>query len=109
MYVFDLLSSQTCFIERLLTCSGSRRLITYRRIPDAQLDATALATASALGTSTKSTGLTANQLNPFRRRYFSKFAPVETAALPMEADQGEGKDEQSVLPQPSIPEKHSAI
>lgn len=87
----------------------SRRLITYRRIPDAQLDATALATASALGTSTKSTGLTANQLNPFRRRYFSKFAPVETAALPMEADQGEGKDEQSVLPQPSIPEKHSAI
>lgn len=53
---------------------GSRRLITYRRIPNSEVDAEALALAAAAAVSTpKLKGQTANDLNPFRKSYFSKF------------------------------------
>lgn len=50
--------------------TGSRRLITYRRIPDAQVDQEVVKTREE---NTKLTGKTADELNPFRKAYFNKF------------------------------------
>jgi tRNA (guanine10-N2)-methyltransferase len=48
--------------------TGSRRLITYRRIPDAEV-----MTGVAREQRTKTSGVNANDLNPFRRGYFQGF------------------------------------
>lgn len=52
---------------------GSRRLITYRRIPDSQVDPERLAAYKR----TFVAGTTADELNPFRRGYFTKFEKEE--------------------------------
>ncbi|KAL2120933.1 hypothetical protein VTJ04DRAFT_4960 [Mycothermus thermophilus] len=53
----------------------SRRLITYRRIPDAQVDQEAMRKREEA----KPVGKTADELNPFRKAYFSKFeSPTPT-------------------------------
>jgi tRNA (guanine10-N2)-methyltransferase len=52
---------------------GSRRLITYRRIPDAEVDREAMKAREE----TKAVGKTADELNPFRKAYFNRFEPVE--------------------------------
>lgn len=49
---------------------GSRRLITYRRIPDSQVDQSALALRKE---QPKPNGITADDLNDFRRQYFKGF------------------------------------
>ncbi|TEA18152.1 tRNA (guanine(10)-N2)-methyltransferase [Colletotrichum sidae] len=51
----------------------SRRLITYRRIPDSQVDPEKLAAYKR----TFHEGTTADELNPFRRGYFAKFEKDE--------------------------------
>ncbi|KAF9873713.1 RNA methylase family protein [Colletotrichum karsti] len=51
----------------------SRRLITYRRIPDGQVDQEKLAAYKR----TTHEGTTADELNPFRRGYFTKFEKEE--------------------------------
>jgi len=61
-----------------LTSAGSRKLITYRRIPDAQVDQPAL--AEALSRVPRDEGQSADELNPFRRGYFSKFVSPESPA-----------------------------
>lgn len=48
---------------------GSRRLITYRRVPDAEVDPGAMKAREE----TKPVGKTADELNPFRKAYFNKF------------------------------------
>lgn len=58
----------------------SRRLITYRRMADSEVDAEVLAQYQARDL--KSEGVTADELNPFRRHYFNGFrteAAVESA------------------------------
>jgi tRNA (guanine10-N2)-methyltransferase len=70
----------------------SRRLITYRRLPDAEVDATALAQRQERGTTN---GASADELNPFRRHYFNAFrkdvatvgAEPEPGATPEQAPQ----------------------
>lgn len=52
--------------------TGSRRLITYRRIPDSDVSAADVEKYNARE-GIKSVGTTANELNPFRRGYFRKF------------------------------------
>ncbi|KAH7310407.1 S-adenosyl-L-methionine-dependent methyltransferase [Stachybotrys elegans] len=47
----------------------SRRLLTYRRLPDAEVSPAALQAYKAR----QSIGTTADELNPFRRGYFKKF------------------------------------
>ncbi|KAH6635083.1 S-adenosyl-L-methionine-dependent methyltransferase [Chaetomium sp. MPI-SDFR-AT-0129] len=54
----------------------SRRLITYRRIPDAEVDQEAMAAREHM----KSIGKTADELNPFRKAYFNGFEPTDGAA-----------------------------
>lgn len=70
-------SSRPRYLSSLtLTYTGSRRLITYRRIPDAQVLPSALedhASRKKLATN----GTTADELNPFRRGYFKKFEADE--------------------------------
>ncbi|KAL2200729.1 S-adenosyl-L-methionine-dependent methyltransferase [Corynascus similis CBS 632.67] len=51
----------------------SRRLITYRRIPDAEVDQEAMKRREEM----KPVGKTADELNPFRKAYFNGFEPVE--------------------------------
>ncbi|KAK3390803.1 hypothetical protein B0H63DRAFT_123454 [Podospora didyma] len=53
----------------------SRRLITYRRIPDAEVDQKAMQAREA---DTTLVGKTADELNPFRRAYFNKFETATT-------------------------------
>jgi tRNA (guanine10-N2)-methyltransferase len=53
----------------LRTKPGSRRLITYRRIPSAEVDPT----ADKARDGASFAGRTADELNPFRRGYFSRF------------------------------------
>ncbi|TQV93874.1 hypothetical protein V2A60_003967 [Cordyceps javanica] len=55
-----------------LTPTGSRRLITYRRIPDSEVSTEALEAYSDRKLISE-IGTTANELNPFRRGYFRKF------------------------------------
>lgn len=55
----------------------SRRLITYRRILDAEVDATALAQRQERAVTD---GLSADELNPFRRHYFNAFRKEVAAA-----------------------------
>ncbi|KAJ3495787.1 hypothetical protein NLG97_g3149 [Lecanicillium saksenae] len=50
----------------------SRRLITYRRIPDSEVSKEALAAYKGREAISE-VGTTANELNPFRRGYFRKF------------------------------------
>jgi len=55
----------------------SRRLITYRRKPDAEVDQVALAERKRALVD----GYTADDLNPFRRNYFRGFRPEESVAI----------------------------
>ncbi|KAI0145590.1 tRNA guanosine-2'-O-methyltransferase [Xylariaceae sp. FL1272] len=55
----------------------SRRLITYRRIPDSEVDLTAL--AERLKQENKTNGHSADDLNPFRRQYFRGFKSEKEA------------------------------
>ncbi|KAL2262959.1 hypothetical protein VTK26DRAFT_8816 [Humicola hyalothermophila] len=62
------------YLEVLSVCTQtfnkwSRRLITYRRIPDKDVDQEAMKTREAL----KPVGKSADELNPFRRAYFNGF------------------------------------
>ncbi len=52
---------------------GSRRLITYRRIPDKEVDPEAMHAREEM----TPVGTTADELNPFRKAYFSGFEPVD--------------------------------
>ncbi|TLS25635.1 hypothetical protein PpBr36_07329 [Pyricularia pennisetigena] len=57
----------------------SRRLITYERIPENHVDSSALALALANRDARDGEqGTTADELNPFRRGYFTKFKTEET-------------------------------
>lgn len=49
---------------------GSRRLITYQRLPDANVDPNAMQDRTER---VRDVGVTADELNPFRRGYFNKF------------------------------------
>lgn len=60
----------------MLTYIGSRRLITYRRMPDAQVSPDALMTYKTRK-KLETNGTTADELNPFRRGYFKKFEAEE--------------------------------
>ncbi|KAK1718714.1 S-adenosyl-L-methionine-dependent methyltransferase [Colletotrichum acutatum] len=65
-------------LDIVVTCvqpfnKWSRRLITYRRIPDSQVDPERLAAYKR----TFVAGTTADELNPFRRGYFTKFEKEE--------------------------------
>ena len=51
-----------------LIISGSRRLITYRRLPDAEVSDNALRERKY-----QANGVSADELNPFRKRYFQGF------------------------------------
>ncbi|KAK7995239.1 hypothetical protein PG990_014012 [Apiospora arundinis] len=53
----------------------SRRLITYRRLPDAEVDQQALLDWQSREQT--SDGITADELNPFRRHYFNGFRTQE--------------------------------
>jgi tRNA (guanine10-N2)-methyltransferase len=61
--------------------SGSRRLLTYRRIPDAEVSPNAVE-AHATRKEVDATGSTANELNPFRRGYFRKFKSESESGTP---------------------------
>lgn len=52
---------------------GSRRLITYRRKPDAEVDPEAMKEREER----KYDGKSADELNPFRKAYFNGFEPVD--------------------------------
>lgn len=52
--------------------TGSRRLITYRRLRDKDVSTAALE-EYVTRTAVKVTGTSADELNPFRRGYFTKF------------------------------------
>ena len=54
-------------IEKLLILQGSRKLITYRRIPDSQI-ITTIRESKAVAQ-----GISADELNPFRKGYFKGF------------------------------------
>lgn len=64
-------------VSRCTDCDiilGSRRLITYRRIPDAQVEAAAIkAYEQAKAERAVEEGKTADDLNPFRNAYFKGF------------------------------------
>lgn len=60
-----------------MLCAGSRRLITYRRKPDAEVDQAALAERKRALVD----GHTADDLNPFRRNYFRGFRPEESVPV----------------------------
>ncbi|CAJ2512681.1 Uu.00g008000.m01.CDS01 [Anthostomella pinea] len=51
----------------------SRRLITYRRLPDAEVDLSALAQQKKMKHEAQTNGINADDLNPFRRHYFRGF------------------------------------
>lgn len=59
----------------LTTSTGSRRLITYRRLPDSQVSKADLGAheKQRAEAAAANTGTTADDLNPFRRGYFRKF------------------------------------
>lgn len=61
----------------------SRRLITYRRRADSEVDADALAQHQARDL--KSEGVTADELNPFRRHYFNGFRTEAAAESAIDA------------------------
>lgn len=63
----------SCGFCDLANWIGSRRLITYRRIPDKEVDPEAMKAREEM----KPVGITADELNPFRKAYFSKFEPVD--------------------------------
>ncbi|KAG8349288.1 tRNA (guanine(10)-N2)-methyltransferase [Fusarium venenatum] len=69
------------YMEVVVVCTQpfnkwSRRLITYRRIPDSQVSKAALETY-ANRQKLKLEGTSADELNPFRRGYFKKFEADE--------------------------------
>ncbi|KAJ2998413.1 hypothetical protein NUW58_g338 [Xylaria curta] len=67
--------------------TGSRRLITYRRLPDSDVDISALALRDKR--QDQSNGRSADELNPFRRHYFQGFKSEQELADAVTADQGE--------------------
>ena len=56
---------------------GSRRLITYRRLPDSEVDQAAVALRKEQPSAAN--GQTADELNVFRRAYFKGFKPDSAA------------------------------
>jgi tRNA (guanine10-N2)-methyltransferase len=69
------------YMEVVVVCTQSfnkwsRRLITYRRLPDSQVSQSALETY-ANRQKLKLEGTSADELNPFRRGYFKKFEADE--------------------------------
>lgn len=74
-------------MENVVVCTQvfnkwSRRLITYRRLPDSEVDASALSETPAKA---KADGITANELNPFRRHYFNGFRAKDAAGSASDA------------------------
>ncbi|ORY62373.1 S-adenosyl-L-methionine-dependent methyltransferase [Pseudomassariella vexata] len=71
-------------MENVVVCTQvfnkwTRRLITYRRLPDSEVDSEALAQKRS---HVPTNGVTADELNPFRRHYFNGFraqAAVDSA------------------------------
>lgn len=57
---------------------GSRRLITYRKLPDESVDKAELASWRAMA-ERQHVGTTADELNPFRKGYFNKFQTGTTS------------------------------
>lgn len=55
-------------VSMLTTSKGSRRLITYQRIPDSEIVAGTVREQRA-----KENGVNADDLNPFRKGYFKGF------------------------------------
>ncbi|KAI1819893.1 S-adenosyl-L-methionine-dependent methyltransferase [Xylaria intraflava] len=62
----------------------SRRLITYRRLPDCDVDVAALTSRTKKGD--QENGRSADDLNPFRRHYFRGFKPEEEHADAVSSD-----------------------
>lgn len=69
---FSLIQSLMQFAHFVL---GSRRLITYRRLPDSEVDVSALAQRKQ---EEQLNGHTADDLNAFRRAYFKGFRTDQT-------------------------------
>lgn len=66
--MFVPLSAVTSYVS-LTKRIGSRRLITYRRIPDSEVDPEAMKAREEV----IAVGKSADELNPFRKAYFNKF------------------------------------
>ncbi|KAK3318898.1 S-adenosyl-L-methionine-dependent methyltransferase [Apodospora peruviana] len=71
------------YLEIVAVCTQafnkwSRRLITYRRIPNAQVDPGAVEKAKEAQETGKLLGKTADELNPFRKAYFTRFESPPT-------------------------------
>ncbi|KAH6632051.1 S-adenosyl-L-methionine-dependent methyltransferase [Chaetomium tenue] len=69
------------YLEVVAVCTQvfnkwSRRLITYRRIPDAEVDQEAMQAREEM----KPVGKTVDELNPFRKAYFNGFEPAAETA-----------------------------
>lgn len=62
-----------CLLSHSDRAIGSRRLITYRRIPDKEVDPEAMK-AREVATPV---GKSADELNPFRKAYFNKFETAD--------------------------------
>ena len=61
---------RSLFSGSWLTEAGSRKLIAYTRIPDAEVDEDEVRAWMARSVD-KGEGTTANELNPFRKMYFT--------------------------------------
>jgi tRNA (guanine10-N2)-methyltransferase len=77
-------SFHLALVDRLILDSGSRRLITYRRLPESDIDTSALARRRL---QEQAVGTTADDLNPFRRVYFRGFkAEPDATDIPNEQE-----------------------
>ncbi|CAK7562469.1 MAG: hypothetical protein SEPTF4163_000315 [Sporothrix epigloea] len=86
----------------------SRRLITYQRLSDSEVDAEALAAViEAAATAPRLKGQTANDLNPFRKGYFSKFESPNGPASP--ATRSALAASEQPQPSPELPETAPAV
>ena len=70
--------TDSCLVVRMILLTlcfeGSRRLITYRRVPDAEVEPAAIkAYEQAKAERAVEEGKTADDLNPFRNAYFKGF------------------------------------
>lgn len=90
---------------------GSRRLITYRRLPNSEVDPEALVLAAAAALNTpKPSGHTANDLNPFRKSYFSKFEVPGSAASSSGASTPAKSEPIAEIPEDApVPEAPAAV
>lgn len=65
--------------ELTVILTGSRRLMVYKRIPDQDVDAAALESFLARDIAAPA-GISVDELNPFRRRYFAAFRDEDPEA-----------------------------